>query len=215
MAYEFGEIKFLKDEGADWWETIKKVPIKLVDQDFGVEVPISDLTDSTADEKPKEADDPSSTSKDEQDVSEKVLDLDSFKRKEDAVKNPGYSKVTFDKGYFGAEIFSNQFGNRDFHVKISKGFLIIDACRSSSTEGDGTVWRKFERRYMLPHDCHVSDVLDQLTIEYIEGGIKVNVLKYNPDDSKRSPGKHPALKPAGKSPLKSPPKEKEVPSKKA
>ncbi|CAL1265447.1 unnamed protein product [Larinioides sclopetarius] len=211
MSYELGEIIFLKEEGVDWWETIKKVPIKILDQDFGTEVPISDLTDSPAYEKPEEGS--SSLSKDKP---EAPLGLDSFKRKADLVKNTGYSKVAFDKGYFEAEICSKQFDNKAFNVKIDKGFLVIYAT-GQMTEGDGTVWRKFERRYMLPHDCHISNIDRQVTIEYIVGGIKVNVAKRDPDASKRSPGKHPALKAAGRSPspLKSPPREKQTTPKKS
>ncbi|KAF8794272.1 hypothetical protein HNY73_002269 [Argiope bruennichi] len=169
MAYEFDEIQFLKIEGRDWWQSIKRIPLKLLDQDFGKEVQFGELeellTESTA------SDEGSSSS------SEKIYDIDNLKLKEDVIKESGYSKVKFGDEFFEAEIFSRQFDKNDFNARIEKGFLIIGGCQKEKVEGDGMLWRHFERRYMLPHDCHITDVKRQLKVQHIEGGISVRVHK--------------------------------------
>ncbi|GFT10991.1 uncharacterized protein NPIL_451081 [Nephila pilipes] len=150
MEYVAKEVQCSEDGAKDWWQTIKRYPRKLVDQDFGYQLSRKDLEDPEA---------------------------ELLKRKSSVVSDSGHLEVIIENKYFQVEFKGKAFSRKCLNATVENGFVVIRGHHEEQNEGSGTVFREFERHVMLPEEYNFGYLLNEPKIEKFDGYICITVNK--------------------------------------
>ncbi|XP_060818272.1 protein lethal(2)essential for life-like [Bombus pascuorum] len=145
---------------SDWWETLDR-PHRLLDQNFGLGLNPEQLTPPSR------------------------VEIYIQPRKRNAyVRRPwsesiffndrGISTVQAHKDKFQVMLDVQQFEPNEIDVKVVEKFVIVSAKHEEKRDDHGWVSRQFVRKYLIPEQCNIDQVISQLSTD---GVLSINAPK--------------------------------------
>lgn len=140
----------------DWWEDFERerLPRRLLDQHFGLGLHRDDLTSLTSSL-----------------VSPSLRPGGTYYRPWQGVafnrQNSGTSNLKFDEKQVQVILDVQQFGPGEITVKTSDGAVIVEGKHEEKQDEHGYVSRHFKRRYLLPKDVDLDQIVSSLSSDGI------------------------------------------------
>lgn len=138
----------------DWWEDFERerLPRRLLDQHFGLGLRRDDLSSLTS-----ALTSPSMRSGTYYRPWQGVLNR----------QNSGTSNLKFDDKQVQVILDVQQFGPGEITVKTSEGAVIVEGKHEEKQDEHGFISRHFKRRYLLPKDVDMEQIVSSLSSDGI------------------------------------------------
>ncbi|XP_060876256.1 protein lethal(2)essential for life [Metopolophium dirhodum] len=138
----------------DWWEDFERerLPRRLLDQHFGLGLHRDDLSNLTSA------------------LSSPSLRSATYYRPWQGVlnrQNSGTSNLKFDEKQVQVILDVQQFGPGEITVKTSEGAIIVEGKHEEKQDEHGFISRQFKRRYLLPKDVDIEQIVSSLSSDGI------------------------------------------------
>jgi len=138
----------------DWWEDFERerLPRRLLDQHFGLGLHRDDLSNLTST------------------LTSPSLRSATYYRPWQGVlnrQNSGTSNLKFDDKQVQVILDVQQFGPGEITVKTSEGAVIVEGKHEEKQDEHGFISRQFKRRYLLPKDVDIEQIVSSLSSDGI------------------------------------------------
>lgn len=138
----------------DWWEDFERerLPRRLLDQHFGLGLHRDDLSNLT------------STL-----TSPSLRSATYYRPWQGALnrQNSGTSNLKFDEKQVQVILDVQQFAPGEITVKTSEGAVIVEGKHEEKQDEHGFISRQFKRRYLLPKDVDIEQIVSSLSSDGI------------------------------------------------